>query len=112
MVKRLFDIKEKSVEHYHGCYYWINGIWKLILVDDYFPYYSIWCKNFAFSSINGNELWVVLLEKVWNKLNGNYAKTIRDEPQEVFDVITNVYSEKNRISNNKQGLWEKLLESE
>ena len=112
MINRLFYIKEKSVEHCYGCYYRINGIWKLVLVDDYFPCYGKFGKNFAFSSTNGNELWVVLLEKAWAKLNGNYAKTIGGEPQEVFDIITNAYSEKIRISNSKQGLWEKLIESE
>ena len=50
---------------------------------------------------NGKELWVVLLEKAWAKLNVNYAKTIWGEPQDVFDVITNAYSEKIRITNNK-----------
>ncbi len=85
------------MEHCYGCYYRINGIWKLVLVDDYFPCYGRWGKNFAFSATNGNELWVVLLEKAWAKLNGNYAKTIGGEPQEVFDIITNAYSDKCRV---------------
>ena len=46
-----------------------------------------------FELILKGELWVVLLEKAWMKLNGNYAKAIGDEPHEVFDAITNAYSE-------------------
>ena len=111
LVEKLFYIKEKTEEHCYGCYYRINGIWKLVLVDDYFPCYGRWGKNFAFSSTNGNELWVVLLEKAWAKLNGNYAKAIGGEPQEVFDIITNAYSDKCRVYNRDE-IWNKLLESE
>ena len=62
--------------HCYGCYYRINGIWKLVLVDDYLPCYGSWGLNFSFTSTNGNELWVVLLEKAWAKLNGCYARVI------------------------------------
>ena len=61
MIEKLFYIKEKSQEHCYGCYYRISGIWKLVLIDDYFPCYGRYGKNFSFSSSNGNELWVVLL---------------------------------------------------
>ena len=99
LIKKLFLIKEKSDEHCYGCYFRINGIWKLVLVDDYFPCYGSWGKNFAFSSTNGNELWVILLEKAWAKLNGNYAKAIGGEPNEIFQVITNAYSRKIKVKN-------------
>ena len=113
MIEKLFYIKEKSQEHCYGCYYRISGIWKLVLVDDYFPCYGRYGKNFAFSSTNGNELWVVLLEKAWAKLNGNYAKAIGGEPHEVFDAITNAYSEKIRVdTKNPDLVWNKFLEAE
>ena len=97
LVEKLFLIKTKSNEHCYGCYYRINGIWKLVLVDDYLPCYGSWGLNFSFTSTNGNELWVVLLEKAWAKLNGCYAKVIGGEANEIFDVITNTYSEKIKI---------------
>ena len=113
MIEKLFYIKEKSQEHCYGCYYRISGIWKLVLIDDYFPCYGRYGKNFSFSSSNGNELWVVLLEKAWAKLNGNYAKTIGGEPHEVFDVITNSYSEKIRVdAKNADLIWNKFIEAE
>ena len=46
-------------------------------------------KKLWFTLTNDNELCVILLEKVWAKLNGNYAKAIGGEPYEVFDVVTN-----------------------
>ena len=94
LIEKLFFFKEKSDEHCYGCYFRINGIWKLVLVDDYIPCYGSWGKNFAFSSANGNELWVILLEKAWAKLNGNYARVIGGDPHEIFEVFTNAYCEK------------------
>ena len=113
LIERLFYIKEKSSEHCYGCYYRINGLWQLVLVDDYIPCYGSWGKNFAFTSTNGHELWVILLEKAWAKLNGNYAKSIGGEPHEVFDVITNTHSEKIRITSAKASeIWDSLINAE
>ena len=112
LIQKLFLIKEKSDEHCYGCYFRINGIWKLVLVDDYFPCYGSWGKNFAFSSTNGNELWVILLEKAWAKLNGSYAKAIGGEPHEIFEVITNAYSRKIKVKNiSEDDLWEAFQEA-
>jgi len=79
---------------------------KLILVDDYIPCYGSWGKNFAFSSTNGNELWVILLEKAWAKLNGNYARVIGGDPHEIFEVLTNAYCEKIKFKKiSKEKIW-------
>ena len=113
LIERLFFIKAKSNEHCYGCYYRINGIWKLVLVDDYIPCYGTWGKNFAFTSAHGNELWVILLEKAWAKLNGCYARVIGGEAHEIFLMITNAYSEKIKIKRGQeQEIWNKLCEGE
>ena len=113
LVEKLFLIKTKSNEHCYGCYFRINGIWKLVLVDDYLPCYGSWGLNFSFTSTNGNELWVVLLEKAWAKLNGCYAKVIGGEANEIFDVITNTFSEKIKIKRGQEELiWNKFHEGE
>ncbi len=113
LVEKLFYIKEKCVEHCYGCYFRIGGVWKLILIDDYFPCYGRYGLNFAFSYTNGNEIWVVLIEKAWAKLNGSYIKVIGGEPHEVFDHITNAYSEKFLIGKiDNEALWRHLKDSE
>ena len=113
LVEKLFLIKAKSNEHCYGCYYRINGIWKLVLVDDYLPCYGSWGKNFSFTSTNGNELWVILLEKAWAKLNGCYARVIGGEAHEIFEIITNTHSEKIKIKRGQeQEIWNKLSEGE
>ena len=113
LIEKLFLIKAKSNEHCYGCYYRINGIWKLVIVDDYIPCYGTWGKNFAFTSTNGNELWVILLEKAWAKLNGCYARVIGGEAHEIYQMLTNTYSEKIKIKKGQeQEIWNKLSEGE
>lgn len=48
-----------------------NGEKSCIIVDDFFP-----CVNGQpfFSHANGNELWVLILEKAWAKLHGTYER--------------------------------------
>ena len=103
LIEKLFFFKEKSDEHCYGCYFRINGIWKLVLLDDYIPSLE---DNFAFTHTNGNELWVILLEKAWAKLNGNYARIIGGDPHEIFEVLTNAYCEKFMFNKlNKEEIW-------
>ena len=106
LIEKLFFFKEKSEEHCYGCYFRINGIWKLVLLDDFFPCCGSYKKNFAFSHTNGNELWVILLEKAWAKLNGNYARIIGGDPHEIFEVLTNAYCEKFIFNEkDKEEIW-------
>ena len=113
LINRLFYTKEKTKEHEYGIYIFINGIWELVLIDDYFPYTGSYFKKFAFGSSRGNELWLSLLEKAWAKINGCYAKIgCGGTPNEVFDVLTEAYSEYYVVSsNNKDELWKKMLDS-
>ena len=113
LISRLFYSKEKTKEHEYGIYIFINGLWELVLVDDYFPYSGSYFKQFAFGSSRGNELWLSLLEKAWAKINGCYAKIgCGGTPNEVFDVLTEAYSEYYVVSaNDKDNLWKKMLDS-
>ncbi len=106
LIEKIFFIKEKSIEHCYGCYLRINGIWKLVLLDDYIPCIGYLIKKFAFSHANGNELWVILLEKAWAKINGNYARIIGGDPHEIYELLTNAYCEKILFSNeNEDEIW-------
>jgi calpain-15 len=47
-----------------------NGQWVTVTVDDYFPCFPLGTP--MFSRNNGDELWVLLLEKAYAKLHGSY----------------------------------------
>jgi len=70
LVKRLFitdSYNEFGIYQLRVCK---NGEWIVVTVDDYIPCHVN--GGPMFSSCRGNELWVVLLEKAYAKLHGNY----------------------------------------
>ena len=71
LVERLFITKDYNErEGLYRVKLCKNGIWTEVTVDDYFP-----CTEEGgpiFSRSNGNELWVLLLEKAYAKLHGSY----------------------------------------
>ena len=114
LIEDLFLHTKQTKEHVYGVYIFINGVWELVLVDDYFPYIGSTFKQFAFASSQGNELWVSILEKAWAKINGCYAKIgCGGSPHEVFDVLTEAYSEQVSVSKSKANeIWNKMVESQ
>ena len=118
--EKIFHIKNKSEEHVYGIYLFLNAKWKLVLVDDYFPYEIVNLdeKKLCFGSSVQKELWVSLLEKAWAKVNGSYARIgCRGFMNEAFDVLTEAYTEEiymeeyiNETNNRKEILWRMLMD--
>ena len=116
---KLFHTKERTEENCFGIYLFLNGKWKLVLLDNYFPYYleEYILKELCFSSSCQKELWVSLLEKAWAKVNGGYARIgCRGFSREAFDILTEAYTEQLDIriyarENRENELWEILKKS-
>ena len=111
LVSKLYLFQNKSNEGVYGVYMRLAGVWKLILIDDFFPCNQY--KKLAFTSSNGPELWVVLLEKAWAKICGNYAMTIAGLSSEVLNCLTNGYTESISFSDkapieHKEQIWKKI----
>lgn len=87
-----FRIKNCSEKGYYELVLFIDGEWQVVFVDDYFPVYK-GTKQFAFSKPNGNELWVILLEKAWSKVNGGYINTIAGIVSESLYALTGFSTE-------------------
>ena len=107
---KLFHIKERSKEHLYGIYLYLNGKWKLVLLDDYFPYKECIFKEFYFSCSLESEIWVSLIEKAWAKVNGCYARIgCGGLCNEAFDVLTEAYTEHIYIIKKKKDeIWKKM----
>ena len=114
LISRLFKSTNKSNNHQYGINLYLNGIWKMVLIDDYFPARNTSFKKFAFGYSSTKELWVPLLEKAWAKVNGSYAKVSAGGlTNEVFDVVTEAFSDYVLIKNkNKTQLWKEIIEGE
>jgi calpain-15 len=75
LVERLFITQKYNKDGLYRVKLCKNGEWIEVTIDDYFP-----CSETGgpiFSRSNGNELWVLLLEKACAKLHGNYC-TLRN----------------------------------
>lgn len=80
----------------NGCYEVVlrlNGEWKIVLLDDKFPCDRKTRKP-IFSKPHHNELWSMLLEKAWAKVNKGYINIIGGMINEVLLALTpfNVFS--------------------
>ncbi|CAK60734.1 unnamed protein product (macronuclear) [Paramecium tetraurelia] len=85
---KIFDLFQTPILNPYGIYgVWlcIQGVWKLITLDDYVPVYD---DQPAFSGSDSQEMWVILLEKAWAKLFGSYANIVSGDPREVIASIT------------------------
>jgi len=72
-IRKLFESTEANEQ---GCYavrVCDVGVWTTIIMDDQFPC-SGKSREPIFTRGNGNELWVLLLEKAWAKIYGSYAR--------------------------------------
>ena len=86
-----FITQEYNEEGYYEVVLFIDGEWVIVYVDDYFPVDST--DSFVFAKPNGNELWAILLEKAWAKVNGGYSNIIGGNISEVLLALTGFASE-------------------
>ena len=72
-IRNLFITKDVNKEGLFAINMTKNGESIQVLVDSNIP-----CMNGRpfFSSANGNELWVIILEKAWAKIHGSYERII------------------------------------
>ena len=86
-ILQIFKSLKVSETGYYEVIARIDGEWQVIIVDDYFPCFKSTRKP-VFSKPNNSEIWVLILEKVWAKINGGYIYTIGGHSYEVLEVFT------------------------
>lgn len=90
----------------------IDGEWQIVLVDDYIPV-TKGTNNPLFAKPVNPEIWVLILEKAWAKVNGGYANIDGGSPTEVFNYFTNFPAKDFTHSKqtNKDDFWITLFKS-
>lgn len=77
LIRRIFKTKTYNSEGFYEIYFYdIDGTKKIMFVDDYFPYLDIngdGIKEFLGTIPNGEEIWVMLLEKAYAKYEGGWC---------------------------------------
>jgi calpain-15 len=104
-VYRLFKTDEANAQGVWCVQLYKNGKHQEIVLDDYIP-----CKDGSpcFTRAQGNELWVLIVEKAWAKVHGSYERTAWGFPNLAMRDLTGApgYS----LPTAGDGLCEKLLE--
>lgn len=84
-----------------------NGVKKMVVVDSYIPCLH---NQPCFSAANGNELWVILLEKAWAKVHGSYHRIIGGQCHETFRDLLGAPSFEHITSD--EGIFEKIVQAD
>ena len=87
IIKEKFRFNKFNQVGYYEIILFIDGEWQIIFVDDYFPYDEN-KKEFLFSKPKDNLMWVMLLEKVWAKVNGGYSNIMGGKCEEVIFTLS------------------------
>ena len=87
LIKEKFRTQQFNEEGYYEVIFFIDGEWQIIFLDDYFPY-DPRKRTFAFARPHNNELWAMLLEKAWAKLNGGYSNIVGGIVSEPICALT------------------------
>ena len=91
LIKRMFRQSAKNEDGFYEITLYIDGKRQIIIVDDYLPAFKK-NKKPCYAQSNKNEIWVMLLEKAWAKVNGGYANIISGLPCEAMEFLTGVGS--------------------
>ena len=104
-IERLFAITEMNEQGIWAVKLYKNGEHAEVVMDNFVP-----CLDGepCFSKANGNELWVIILEKAWAKLHGCYERIEAGFAHEVMRDLTGAPSYDLEIE--EEGLFEKLLD--
>jgi hypothetical protein len=102
--RNLFVSDQVTPEGVYGIRMFLNGCEETVIIDDHIP-----CKRNQpyFSHAHGQEIWVILLEKAWAKVHGNYDRIIGGTSSNTLRDLTGApaYS----LKTSEEGLWETIL---
>ena len=113
-ITKLFQNPEYNEQNLYRLRICKDGEWQNVTIDDYIPCSAI-SKQPVFSKNNGNELWVIILEKAYAKLHGSYLALKGGMAQESFEDLTGCpaftyYFNKIQDQVDSGEFWAKLLQ--
>ena len=108
LISKIFITKDYNPDGFYSLILFLDGEYQIVFIDDYFP--CLKGTNIPyFSKSNNFELWPLLLEKAWAKVNGSYVNSISGWPNDVFRVFTGFCCEDlNHEEGTMEKIWEKI----
>ena len=86
-IDKIFKTNIMNPDGYYELVLFIEGKPQIVIVDDYLPVDKD-TKKLIYAQSKKNEIWIMLLEKAWAKVNGGYANIIGGNPGEALEFLT------------------------
>jgi hypothetical protein len=80
--------QQANAEGLYAVRFWREGQWRIVIVDDLIPCNSSGRPCFAQLPEHGCEIWVLIAEKAFAKLNGSYESIVAGQENEALADIT------------------------
>ena len=87
LIPQLFKTEKINPNGYYELYIYTNGHFKIIILDDYFPIIK-GSNILRFSKPVKSEIWLLLMEKAFAKLNGGYGSLFSCNISHVIQAFT------------------------
>jgi len=87
-LERIFITKKPNKAGIYALKLLVNGEFKTILLDDYVPVYKYAPHIPSFIRSDSFNIWAILLEKAWAKINGSYEAITGGHQAEAFSFLT------------------------
>ena len=87
LLSEKFRTKKFNEEGYYEMIFFIDGEWQIVFVDDYLPF-DPEQEELVGARSEQNELWAILLEKAWFKINGGYTNSFSGIFSEAISSLT------------------------
>ena len=108
LISKIFITKDYNPDGFYSLILFLDGEYQIVFIDDYLP--CLKGTNIPyFSKSNNFELWPLLLEKAWAKVNGSYVNSLSGWPNDVFRTFTGFCCEDlNHEEGTVEKIWEKI----
>ena len=105
LIKNIFINQEYNPDGYYTLVLFIDGEYKTIYLDDYFP--CLKGTNIPyFTKVNNFSFWPLLLEKAWAKINSSYQNALSGWPNDIFRAFTGFACEElNHSEETPERIW-------
>lgn len=113
LITRLFDTKKINKEGLYVVWLNINGIWKEILLDDYFPVLDHGeALELATARTNEDDIWAMLLEKAYAKVYESYTSIMTGDTLNTLRDLTGGAIHRIEDFEDKETVWSQIQDFE
>lgn len=107
-IERLILVKQVAQDSVYAIAMCHDGIWTEVVIDDTVACQPV-SKSPIFTRSSQKELWVILMEKAWAKINGGFQNISAGLTREALRGFTGASCKTFFTQQNREEIWKKLM---